>query len=146
MVHIWAGAYIPPDDNAELVEVEDTKLFVSHRFARKLMTAGIPFKLHVVVGPTDSGEEEELLTHSVRFTGWIAARPTAASASADSIACVILSKAKDLPNCTAIVMARHSKGALKELWVGSVTKQVVKDSPVPVAVVPFVGGKHDKAT
>lgn len=45
MLHLWAGAYIPPDDNAELVEVEDTKLFVCHRFAKKLMAAKIPFKL-----------------------------------------------------------------------------------------------------
>ena len=71
--------------------------------------------------------------------------PSALYLAADAVAGVILQKATDV-GAIAMVMARHSKGALKELWVGSVTKQVVKDSPVPVAVVPFVGGKHDKAT
>lgn len=41
MVHIWAGVYVPPDENAELLEVEDTKIFVSHRFANKLMGAKV---------------------------------------------------------------------------------------------------------
>lgn len=45
MLHLWAGAYIPPDENAEMIEVEDTKLFVCHRFAKKLGIARIPFKL-----------------------------------------------------------------------------------------------------
>lgn len=33
----------PPaaDENAELIEVEDTKLFVSHRFAKKLVAAKV---------------------------------------------------------------------------------------------------------
>ena len=35
-------------------QVEDTKLFVSHRFARRLLQAQVPFQLHVVVGPVDS--------------------------------------------------------------------------------------------
>jgi hypothetical protein len=39
MVHIWAGVYIPPDDDAELLEVEDTKHFVKHRFAKVLVDA-----------------------------------------------------------------------------------------------------------
>ena len=37
MVHIWAGVYVPPDEDAELVEVEDTKHFVKHRFAKFLV-------------------------------------------------------------------------------------------------------------
>ncbi|PRW59405.1 adenine nucleotide alpha hydrolase [Chlorella sorokiniana] len=107
MLHLWAGTYIPPDENAELIEVEDTKLFVSHRFAKKLIAAKIPFKLHVVVGPTDS----------------------------ESVSNVILKKAQDV-SAECIVMARHSKGRLKEMWVGSVTKACVHKSQVPVAVVP----------
>lgn len=41
MVHIWAGVYIPPDEDAELVEVEDTKEFVKHRFAKTLIAAQV---------------------------------------------------------------------------------------------------------
>lgn len=41
MVHIWAGVYIPPDDDAELMEVEDTKDFVKHRFAKVLVDAKV---------------------------------------------------------------------------------------------------------
>lgn len=107
MLHLWAGAYIPPDENAELIEVEDTKLFVSHRFAKKLVAAKVPFKLHVIVGPTDT----------------------------ESVSSVILKKAADV-GAQAIVMARHSKGKLKEMWVGSVTKALVHKSTLPVAVVP----------
>ncbi|KAL4448074.1 hypothetical protein ABPG75_005293 [Micractinium tetrahymenae] len=115
MLHLWAGTFIPPDENAELIEVEDTKLFVSHRFAKKLMAAKIAFKLHVVVGPTDS----------------------------DSVCNVILKKAADV-DAQCIVMARHSKGKLKEMWVGSVTKSCVHRSTIPVAVVPHVAGGHSK--
>lgn len=32
MVHVWAGVYVPPDEDAELIEVEDTKLMVTHRW------------------------------------------------------------------------------------------------------------------
>ncbi|EFN57377.1 expressed protein [Chlorella variabilis] len=95
------------NENAELIEVEDTKLFVSHRFAKKLIAAKIAFKLHVIVGPTDT----------------------------DSVTGVILKKAQDV-DAQAIVMARHSKGKLREMWVGSVTKAVVHRSSIPVAVVP----------
>ena len=44
-----------------------------------------------------------------------------------------------------IVMARHSKGKLKEMWVGSVTKACVHKSTVPVAVVPAGTAEHSKA-
>ncbi|KAI3438453.1 hypothetical protein D9Q98_000882 [Chlorella vulgaris] len=107
MIHLWAGAYIPPDENAELLEVEDTKLFVTHRFAKKLVAAKVAFNLHVIVGPTDT----------------------------DSVAALICKKAEDL-SAECVVMARHSKGKLKEMWLGSVTKAMVHKSRVPVAVVP----------
>ncbi|GAB4823893.1 hypothetical protein N2152v2_010939 [Parachlorella kessleri] len=108
MVHIWAGVYVPPDENAELLEVEDTKMFVSHRFARRLMDAKIPFRLHVIVGPTDT----------------------------DSVAEVIARKCSDL-QAACVVLAKHSKGRLKELWAGSVTVACLrKCCKVPIAVVP----------
>jgi hypothetical protein len=151
MVHIWGGLYVPPDDDAELLEVEDTKDFVRHRFARALVDAKVgvhrrwrpptrpprrrmrvragsaaaaprlsgrspspplsalqvPFQLHVIVGPVDS----------------------------ESVANVVCKKA-DALGAACTVMARHSKGRLRELWVGSVTKICCAWSKVPLAVVP----------
>ena len=56
--------------------------------------------------------------------------------------------ATDLPLHPPTHASLRSKGKLKELWVGSVTKAVVhKARGVPVAVVPFVGaagGGHAK--
>jgi nucleotide-binding universal stress UspA family protein len=107
MVHIWAGIYVPPDEDAELVEIEDTKEFVKHRFLQTLLAAKVPFQLHVILGPTDS----------------------------ESIAKVIAKKVDDL-SAEAVVMAKHTKGKLKEYWLGSVTKELIKRVKIPVAVVP----------
>lgn len=67
----------------------------------------VPFQLHVIVGPVDS----------------------------DSVAHVIAKKAADL-RAAAVVMAQHSKGRLKELWIGSVTKNTIGCCRSAVAVVP----------
>lgn len=109
MVHVWAGVYIPPDDDAELLEVEDAKLMATHRFAKKLLTAKIPFHLHVIVGPTDS----------------------------DSVSRIVQHKAANM-GAKCIVVAKHSKGKLQEMWVGSVTKSLISRPPanVPIIVVP----------
>jgi nucleotide-binding universal stress UspA family protein len=107
MVHVWVGMYLPPDEQAELEEVDYTKEFCKHRFVDMLASAKIPFELHVVLGTTDS----------------------------EAVARVIAHKAEELP-ADWVVMAQHSKGRLKELWLGSVTKQLVTQAKVPVAVVP----------
>ncbi len=67
----------------------------------------MPFQLHVIVGPTDP----------------------------EAVARVIAKKAVDV-HAEAVVLGKHSKGKLKEYWVGSVTKALIVQSPVPVAVVP----------
>lgn len=67
----------------------------------------VPFQLHVIVGPVDS----------------------------DAVAKLVAKKSKDL-EAEMTVVARHSKGRFKEYWVGSVTKALIKLSPVPLAVVP----------
>ncbi|KAG7675239.1 hypothetical protein NADE_007275 [Nannochloris sp. 'desiccata'] len=108
MVHIWAGIYIPPDEDAELVEIEDTKEFVKHRFLQKLVAAKVPFQLHVILGPTDS----------------------------ENVAKVITKKVEDL-SAETVVMGKHSKGRIKEFWLGSVTKELIKRVKIPVAVVPW---------
>eukprot|EP00887_Chlorella_sp_A99_P004596 scaffold4.g4596.t1 len=137
MVHVWAGVYIPPDEDAELVEVEDTKLMVTHRFAKKLLDAKIPFHLHVIVGPTDSDSVAELIRRKAQD---IAAKVGASRRwPVDTLLGWEGAMEERVLGCgECIVMARHSKGRLKEMWVGSVTKAIVaKPAPhIPVVVVP----------
>jgi len=47
----------------------------------------------------------------------------------------ILSAITDL-DAVALVMATHGRSGLSRLFAGSVTEQVVRESPVPVVVVP----------
>ena len=47
---------------------------------------------------------------------------------------LICQKASDIGACM-VVMAKHSRGALKELFVGSVTSHCIHHSRVPVLVV-----------
>lgn len=63
--------------------------------------------LHVIVGSTDS----------------------------EAVAKTVAKKAKDI-NAEAIVVAKHTKGRLKEMWLGSVTKTLLKATSLPIAVVP----------
>ena len=102
------GVYIPPDEDAELMEIEDTKAFVKNRFVKSLIAAKIPFQLHVIVGPVDS----------------------------ENVSRVIAKKVKDL-NADVVVIAKHKKSKLKEYWDGSVTKSLIKYvENCPIAVVP----------
>jgi len=63
--------------------------------------------LHVIVGPVDS----------------------------EAVSRVVAKKALDI-KAEVVVVARHNKGRLKEFWVGSVTKALMKSCPVSLAVVP----------
>lgn len=146
--------------------MEDTKLFVSHRFAKKLIAAKvcvrrlaepappplpaalnvaafplqIAFKLHVIVGPTDTDSVTGVILKKAQVgpTGHTARLPWAADRSLRTSrhACPALPVPVQDVDAQAIVMARHSKGKLREMWVGSVTKAVVHRSSIPVAVVP----------
>lgn len=108
MVHIWSGVYVPPDEEAELQEVEYTKDFVTYRFATLLVNNRIPFMLHVIIGNDDS----------------------------ESIAKVIQQKAVDV-DAAMVIMSRHNKGVVQSWWVGSVTKELAKlVSQCPLVVVP----------
>lgn len=109
LMFFFTGMYVPPDESAELEEIEYTKEFCKHRFVAMLSDAKVPFDVRVVVGPTDS----------------------------ESISHVIARKCDEL-SATIVVMARHSKGSLKEMWVGSVTKQLLRKANIPVAIVPHI--------
>jgi nucleotide-binding universal stress UspA family protein len=54
----------------------------------------------------------------------------------------ILEKADEL-NCDAIVMGTHSKGFLKNTFVGSVAKRVLRRTRKPVFIVPLPKGETD---
>ena len=45
---------MPPPPRPQ-VSPRPPQMFVSHRFARMLVQARVPFQLHVIVGPTDTG-------------------------------------------------------------------------------------------
>jgi nucleotide-binding universal stress UspA family protein len=106
---MWTGQIIPPDESAEMDEVEQAKHFVAHRFVKTLLNQDISFKLHIILGSTDS--------------------PT--------IADFIVKKAGEV-GAEGIVMAKHRKGKVTELVVGSVTSEVIKRATghCPVVVVP----------
>jgi nucleotide-binding universal stress UspA family protein len=105
---MWTGQIIPPDESAEMDEVEQAKHFVAHRFVKTLLNNDISFKLHVILGSTDS----------------------------PSIADFIVKKAGDV-GAEGIVMAKHRKGKVTKLVMGSVTNEVIKRArQCPVVVVP----------
>lgn len=105
---MWTGQIIPPDETAEMEEVEHTKHFVAQRFVKTLLQNDISFKLHIILGPTDSS----------------------------AIADFIVKKAGDV-GARGIVMAKHRKGKVTELLMGSVTNEVLKRAKqCPVVVVP----------
>lgn len=58
----------------------------------------------------------------------------------EAVARVCAKKAGDVA-AEAVVLGKHSKGRLKEYWLGSVTKALVDKSPVPIAVVPHAYGE-----
>lgn len=68
-------------------------------------------------------------------------RPAAAlgrAADTENVAKLIRRKAKDLGS-KCVVLARHGKGKMREMWVGSVTKALAAKPPadhIPVIVVP----------
>ena len=53
---------------------------------------------------------------------------------ADSVATIIEARAAKL-EATAIVLAKHGKSKLKQLFLGSTAKHLVESSPIPVVVL-----------
>lgn len=80
---------------------------VNAAFAPLVTRQSIPSDAHLIVAPQDPG----------------------------SIANTLLDKQQDL-DAAALVVGPHAKGGLQEWWLGSVTKALLRHSPVPVVVVP----------
>lgn len=90
------------------VGVGDSEEFIKHRFAQILVHESVPFLLHIVVGKEDTGH----------------------------IAAMISEKARDI-GADVIVIGKHRyKSFIKKAFLGSVAKNLVLISPVPVCVVP----------
>lgn len=54
----------------------------------------------------------------------------------------IIREAKAL-NCDAIVMGNHGKGILKQTFLGSTTKKVLRRTRIPVLIIPLPKGETD---
>lgn len=76
-------------------------------FAPIVLQAAVPSDAHLIVAPQDPS----------------------------SIVSILLDKQADL-DAAAFVVGPHAKGTLTEWWLGSVTKGLLRHSPVPVVVVP----------
>ena len=54
----------------------------------------------------------------------------------------ILKKADEL-NCDAIVMGTHGKGIIRNTFLGSTTKSVLRRARKPVTIIPLPKGETD---
>ena len=103
-----AGDFIvqPPDPAVDRRNVEAAEKFISARFLPLLNEAKQPHKVEIVHFSTD----------------------------ADSVGEVVAARAERL-NASAVVLAKHSKGAIKELLLGSTAKHLTKNCSRPVVVL-----------
>lgn len=98
---------IVEDDAATLKKAEDrAREFLTKTFAVKLEELKIPYQVEIVRFGTDT----------------------------DSIGSITCKRAEQL-NATALVMAKHNKGQIKEFFLGSVTSYCTHHSKVPVCVL-----------
>ena len=96
----------PPDPVVDRKNVEAAEKFISSRFLPLLSEAKQPHKVEIVHFSTD----------------------------ADSVGEVVAARAERL-NASAVVLAKHSKGAIKELLLGSTAKHLTKNCSRPVVVL-----------
>ena len=113
-LHMWTGQIIPPDESAEMEQVEEAKHFVAQRFVKTLVAHNISFKLHVILGSTES----------------------------PAIAGHIVTKAVDIM-AVGIVMAKHTKKRMQEFVIGSVTNEVVKRAATGKCAVIIVPSQYE---
>ena len=103
-----AGDFIlqPPDPAVDRKNVEAAEKFITARFLPLLSEAKQPHKVEIVHFSTD----------------------------ADSVGEVVAARAERL-NASAVVMAKHNKGAVKEFLLGSTAKHLTKHCTRPVVVL-----------
>jgi len=98
--------FMEPDPKEDARHIEDAKEMIGRRYVPKAATRSIPFKIEIVRFSTDN----------------------------DSIGEVLCKRAQAL-NAVAVVMASHNKGAIKEFFLGSVTKYATHHCTQPVLVL-----------
>ena len=96
----------PPDPAVDRRNIEAAEKFITARFLPLLKEAKQPHAVEVVHFSTD----------------------------ADSVGEVVAARAERL-GASAVVVAKHSKGAIKEMLLGSTAKHLTKHCKVPVVIV-----------
>jgi nucleotide-binding universal stress UspA family protein len=97
---------VDPDPQADLKHIADAKEFMKRRFVTKLASRSISYKVEIVHFLTDN----------------------------DSIGEAICKRAEAL-NASAVVMAKHQRGAIAEFFLGSVTKYCTHHCKQPLIVL-----------
>jgi nucleotide-binding universal stress UspA family protein len=90
-----------------LLQFKEAAAMLQKAFAPLVTQAATPTDAHLIVAPQDPS----------------------------SIVSILLNKQRELA-AAAFVVGPHAKGPLTEWWLGSVTKGLLRHSPVPVIVVP----------
>ena len=103
-----AGDFVlqPPDPAIDRKNIEAAENFISARFVPLLTEAKQPHKVEIVHFSTD----------------------------ADSVGEVVAARAERL-GASAVVLAKHNKGTIKELLLGSTAKHLTKHCTSPVVVL-----------
>ncbi|KAK9848088.1 hypothetical protein WJX84_002136 [Apatococcus fuscideae] len=105
--HVFMGMYVPPDDGAEEQEIQHGWQICRRRILGQLQSAQIPYEVHILTSGQDCS----------------------------NLAQIIAQKASDL-KAACIVLARHDKSSLQELWQGSVPATTLQLTNIPAFIIP----------
>lgn len=97
---------VEEEDAASRAAVETAAHTMMEKFTSKLAAAKVPYQLEVARFATDN----------------------------DSIGSIICKRATQL-NAAAIVLAKHTRGAIQEFFIGSVTSYLTHHSTTPIMVL-----------
>lgn len=95
-----------PDPAKDRAALSNAEAFIAKRFVPILEAAHKEYKAEVVHFATD----------------------------ADSVSLIVEARAIKL-DAAAVILAKHAKGAIKQLFLGSTAKHLVASCPVPVVVL-----------
>ncbi|KAK9842809.1 hypothetical protein WJX74_002677 [Apatococcus lobatus] len=105
--HVFMGMYVPPDDGAEEQEIQHGWQICRKRILGHLQSRKIQYKVHILTSGQDCS----------------------------NLAQIIAQKASDL-SVSCIVLARHEKSKLQELWQGSVPATTLQLTNLPTFIIP----------
>ncbi|KDD72741.1 hypothetical protein H632_c2951p0, partial [Helicosporidium sp. ATCC 50920] len=97
---------VNPDPQEDVKHIAEAKDFINRRFATKVATKNVPYKVEIVHFLTDN----------------------------DSIGEAIVKRAEVL-KAAVVIMAKHQRNALTEFFLGSVTKYVTHHLGQPLIIL-----------